>query len=241
VTPRLLKRIRSFQRSRLRRPAGAVQRWLKVLGPAAAIGLTAAVMRRYGYLPVLYERPVGELVAGIVVALLVLLAYELRWRRLQRERQYADAARELSWLRLALVSCSARVETAIYEASERGSASSIKPAVSSRPERDGLRWPAPSASSRPSIASQPDPRIAVPSAAPVEPLVRQPGSFEAGSATGAHTGPRQLAGAEATRPTTDAAAEDVDDLEDDTITWMRTMVSPGQQRASGPGNDRPCG
>jgi len=197
-------------------------------------------MRRYGYLPVLHERPIGELIAGVVVALLVLLAYELRWMRLQRERQHADRARELSWLRLALVSCSARVETAIYEASERVITSSIKQAVSSRPERDGLRWPAPSGSDTLSAASQAASLIAVPGAAPLEPPARHPEPSDVGAPTRANTATRRLADAEATRPATDAATEDVDGPDSDTITWTRTTVSPGQQRTSADRNDRPC-
>lgn len=193
----------------------------------------AAAIHRYDWLVVVlfvapvilygWERgfwAVPEIKAvGLSVALSVVavVAFELRQLRDQRERWYASTAQDLASLRRCIVSCSARIETALYETRRTG----IPVDEDSTPtgedgededapaSRDGLRWPPPPVSrrSRAALAGLP---------------IDAPGPTAPGPEP------------ERTQPETTAPDQVKDprqaDPEEDTTLWNRTLVSSGQER-----------
>jgi hypothetical protein len=156
----------------------------------------------------------------------VLVAFELRRMHNQRERHHADTARELLWLRLALVASSCRIETAIYETRRSANTIASGPRISLR--RAGRSAP------RSSVTTSQAARLVGVVTRPSNPQRRpsEPPGVAAESATKISTRPPPPAGSGVPMPTavTPDAAED---LEGDTLT--RTTVFPQQQlSADGP-------
>lgn len=168
-----------------------------------------------GYWDVSEIKAVGLSVALSIVAV---VAFELRLLRDQRERWHASTAQDFTSLRHCIVSCAARIETALYETrgtgvpADEGSTPTGERGEDEDPpaSRDGLRWPPPPVS-RKVEAALADPPIDAPGPTPPEP--------------------------EGARAQPDGAAPDPGEgpgdaePEQETRLWSRTLVSPGQERA----------